>query len=315
MLPGGGFVVADQRRALLHFFNASGERFATAGGSGAGPGEFGFLYSVRLRHDTVVARDRRHMRENYYTVEGSYLGSQPLQSPLPTIGPFEDGSFVVGENVTRQARGNEPQLFQDSTEYRYVARTNRVISTLGRYPQPARFADMTEGFYIGLVPFGQDPTYLGINGRLLVAEAAQPELRIVRLDGSTERTIAVPDMSVEVDDSLIMMQQEMFARETSERTLLRLQRIFVYPNRTPPYGRVAMDQTGAIWVSSPPLPPENAFRFVVLTEEGSLIDDVQLRGDGRLWWLDGNETALLLREKDEHDVPSVVLHRRTCARN
>jgi hypothetical protein len=75
VLPGGGFVVANDGSRELVLFDVEGREVRRIGREGDGPGEFRGLGSVQvLPPDTLAVFDRSHQRLNLFTSDGRLVG-------------------------------------------------------------------------------------------------------------------------------------------------------------------------------------------------------------------------------------------------
>lgn len=300
-LPSGGFAVADSRRNQLFYFETDGTLRATVGRSGAGPGEFRVMSSLAVRGDSVIVGDGVLRRTSVFDEDGLLLGDEEGLPPI--VGPLEDGTYIDGSNITRNARGREPQVFRDTIKFVLRDSDDESLGSLGKFPLNDQYSDMTAGFSIASVPFGRRSTYTAAGGFLLVATAEDSIIAFLAPNGDTAKVIKVQDMAVELSEDM---------RRTVLEGNEKLASVYSPPSRTPPYGRVHVGRDSTIWIEQPEVPGDDESRFVVLSWGGDQIEDLRL-GDLDVSWLDANRNGLLVRIEDSLGVHSVRYYPRSCS--
>lgn len=303
VLPSGGFTVADSRRVQLFYFEPDGTLRATVGGSGAGPGEFRLISSLAAKGDSVIVGDGVLRRTSVFDKNGQYLRDE--EGLPPVVGPLADGTYIEGSNITRNARGTDPQLFRDTAEFVVRDSDANLIRSLGKFPLNDQYSDMSASFIIASVPFGRRSTYTAAGGHLLVATAEDSLIAFLAPSGDTARVIRIPEMAVELSEDM-----KRAAIDENER-LDNLASVYSPPSRTPSYGRVHVGQDSTIWVEQPDVPGHNESRFVVLSWDGDQIEDLRFAGLN-VSWLDANRNGLLVRLEDSMGVHSVRYYTRSC---
>ena len=76
--PAGEVYVADQGQSVIHVFSPNGVAERRIGRHGAGPGEFGRMYSMAWSGDTLAVFDPANGRIEYVDRRGSWVASQPV---------------------------------------------------------------------------------------------------------------------------------------------------------------------------------------------------------------------------------------------
>jgi len=136
----GGLRLADGRVVIvngnaLRWYDAQGRHLLTAGGSGGGPGEFGYLAQVLPgRGDTILAWDMR-MRLSRFDANGRFITSTTYDRTQTSLdGMFSEGSTLLpdGSLLLPLYRGEKPGDPKPSGLFRPEIRYARLDPAVGK---------------------------------------------------------------------------------------------------------------------------------------------------------------------------------------
>jgi hypothetical protein len=187
-LSDGRVVVADGASQELRFFAATGAHVLTVGRSGAGPGEFGTLWSLlRTPGDSLITWDFRQRRATVFAAGGRVSREIRIRDGLGAghvelIGRFHDGSLLFTRTV--EPRPERSGIHRTVATYWRVGADGTGIDSLAALP--GREFEVTMGGAADLwstldLPFAResfgavapDVFYVGQNDRFEIQQRAR----------------------------------------------------------------------------------------------------------------------------------------------
>jgi hypothetical protein len=270
-LVDGRIVVADRGAAGLRFYDPSGRHLLTSGGKGSGPGEFrGVDALARIRGDTLLVWDRVAGRLSVVSPAGTFAGShQPRGlNVLPWFaGAFGDGSYAVSAGTDPAQMLIQPgSTRQDTLVILHLGRGGELLDTIGRFPGPETFVDVTEGgVTMERIIFGESSSMAVAADRFFAGTTSRYELMAYTpTHGSvmtiekreTRRQASARDVKA-YRESLLNRSLGDVPAEVRARTAQRVAAIPHRPN-VPMFGEIKADGLGYLWVSESALPGQAA---------------------------------------------------------
>ena len=199
----GSIYVADIQANEIRVFDRRGRFLRTIGRQGAGPGEFGDLYSLAWLGDTLVTLDPRNARIGLLTRTGQWLGELRHQ---PISGDLAIRLYHAGEAAI-YAYGVQPAA-AGKLESHYVEFRGSRADTI---PHPARVegevrgarcdhaASGTMAFFTN--PFAPYRFHVPAPGGLLaIAHSTTYRIAFVKPSGDTVRVVEKAHDSVLIAD-------------------------------------------------------------------------------------------------------------------
>jgi hypothetical protein len=173
LLEGGRLAFADHLANEIRIYDSAGRRFATAGRTGDGPGEFQGLRAVeRFRGDSLVAWDSRAGffvgRISLFTAEGDFVRTLPVTDFRIglVVGVQEDGTLLAEPQATTPPGWENPTLgeFREPRLYQRISTVGSVLDAFG--PVTGREMVATGLRRTTLVLYGRD-TYVSVGARVI----------------------------------------------------------------------------------------------------------------------------------------------------
>lgn len=291
-LADGTIVVADGGDRLLRFFDSTGRQLRTAGGPGAGPGEFqGLRVIPRCIPDSLAVSDGASSRISIFSAEGNFARSfqQPhLMSQIVCAG----GSFaglLAPEAASPGQTLRSSLLFFNARGDSTGAIRDVPLGELRPMGKATQIALTRDALYLGSSDSGAVDRY----------DLAGKKTGIVSLDLSTH---APSDAEYEAAVDRAVAPFPASQRAATKIMLLKMPK----PARAPAYGPITADVEGDLWVTTTRAGDSvSAFRVVSpsgeLLANVSLPDDVSLMEVGRDYLLalvtggDGEQRAVEYR--------------------
>jgi hypothetical protein len=318
-LADGRIVVADRGAGGLRFYDSSGRYLLTSGGKGSGPGEFrGIDGLARIRGDTLLVWDRVAGRLSVISPAGTFAGShQPAGlKVLPWFaGAFRDGSYAVSAGTDPSRMLIQPgSTRQDTLVILHLGRGGELLDTIGRFPGPETFVDVTEsGVTMERVIFGESSSMAVAADRFFAGTNSRYELMAYTPSGGPVMTIGKrgtrrPASARDVQayrESLVNRSLGDVPAEVRARTA---QRVAAIPHRAtlPLFGDIRADALGYLWVSEPALPGQ-APRWDIFAPDGVWLGTLSLPAGVAVH--DIGEDYLLGVATDELGVERVEVYR------
>ena len=203
-LQDGRIVVGNSGADELHYYSPTGELLQRVGGSGGGPGEFGWLQSLRRDGpNSVWTYDLGQFRVTRFGPDGSVTETITIRTPVAgdllqpsVLGTFADGRLAVWQEAFELETAGPPGVVADTGfVYRYDPKdadaeaviafeeTEFVVSEEPVNPGPrTRFTKTPR-------VFGAMPILEMVGGRVLYADNRRFELRLFDDAGQLKQII------------------------------------------------------------------------------------------------------------------------------
>ena len=313
---GGQVVVANGGTNELRFYDEQGQWTQTLGGEGQGPGEFEYLRALERCHPGGFVAFDLNWQKNAYLMDGTFVEKAVLRAPsgvTPYSLACDDRGYFLILGWGRALSSDGPLLGFYQAHDRLVLSDDQgeVRAELGE-----RLVSERIGTSSGSRPHPAGrATRLAIHdGRLFVGSGETFEVEIWRLDGTLERLVRGPRLTLEVTDSLKQRYMDtQLAQSADEQRRAALRSSIAeweWPASVPAFTDLRVDETGVVWVKRFKIDPEEAEAWSLLDEERGYLGDVRLPRGQELLSI-GSEYLLVLM-KDEIDVERVgklTLHR------
>lgn len=328
--PDGTILVADAIAHEIRVFDERGRFVRKVGRAGEGPGEYGMLYSLYARGDSMAVLDNEGSRITMLGPDLEYshryrprlleTSATGVMTSHSIRGFFADGQILFSDylNVCLEQR-REGGFCADSSAYYRSDGASPADASYGRFVSGRSEMFRRPGANVGIAePHPQ--AFTAMHGdRFYYADAERFEVRVYGPDGSLERVIRV------AADPPNLSRSELFppmaaAPDGDERVrlarehLAEVQRTMRLPDTQPFFSDMVVDEGGRIWLRE----------FTRVGMPRWFIFDT----DGRLRWtlrsppamvrqpvpwaranLQIGEDFILAAERDEYGVESVVLFR------
>ena len=293
-LSDGRIVVADGSTQTIQYFSAAGKPLTTAGGRGVAEGQFHGLGWIGLgAADTVVAYDFVARRFVLFDAKGKFARVAALQPADPGVAAMPLASYPDGSVLFRLGRPQNPfpggpgTIIRDSASFMRFDLDGTPRAAIGQFPQGQTFGVRVrpEGAPAPFpVPFGL-ATVAAIRGdTTLIGTGASFEIASIGPDGTPVGILraAIPRTPVTAAETTEYTAAAITRLKTGARTLntpldsvlLRELGKAPFPALKPAFGRLLVDQTGALWVSAPLIPPGVPTSWTVFAPDGTWLGTV-----------------------------------------
>jgi hypothetical protein len=331
----GSLYVADGGLPAVVHLDAHGTLRRLIGRSGAGPGEFNYVYRVGTCRDSVWALDPGQIRISVFPRTGRGVATIPFSMRAqPAAGSTRprslrgmplalqpDGTLLVFDNV--QVSGNPADGLREIQLLR-TDRTLGVLDTIARLPaghSTLNFVYDGGELHMGQ-PFGDDPFFdASSDGRALVVvdravarRAERGELTIRVWRGSTPPLVwripyqPRPLTAHEVDSTVQLLGTRPPEAPPSPVTPDSLRRRLYRPAFHPPVRWFTVARDGSLWLQVRFADsPDGVGDWLHLSPTGELVGRLTLPSTFRM--LEANLDELYGTEGDPDDVPALVRYR------
>jgi hypothetical protein len=293
-LSDGRIAVADGSQQTIRYFDAAGTLVTTVGGRGPEEGQFHALGWIgRAAADTVVAYDFVARRMTIFDGNGKLVRVVPLLPADPNamaepLATFPDGSvlFRLSQSLN-PFPGKVGQVVRDSAAYLRFGLDGLPNASYGQFPQSEFFgvqvrADGPPSPFP--VPFGlvtaaalrADTMLVGTGTSFEVASIGPDGVPVSLLRATIRRETVTSEASREFTTSAItrLKTGAKSLNTTLDSSLVRALEKAPFPTRKPAFGRMLVDQTGALWLSAPRNPPASESTWTVFAPDGTWLGTV-----------------------------------------
>jgi hypothetical protein len=264
-LSDGTIVIANSGSQEIRWYDPSGRFLRSAGGKGAGPGEFtGLGWLAVLPGDSVVAFDGQLLRLSLFTPDGRFTRSAPPQAEGKPgmdhpvfMASMGDGSLLAFGRVLELEGMSEGPLRVPMVLYRFSV-DGELLDSLGAYygwqtRVVIRRSGQSVAMTIGNRPFGFNTTVTAWGDRYVVGTPTSYELTVHRLDGSLLAIVrllrdnaAVTAADIEAYKTLVL---ENIEDENERRARRKELDDYDYPAQAPAFGSgILADTQGDLWI-------------------------------------------------------------------
>jgi hypothetical protein len=342
--PDGRVYVSQPQDAMVRVFDRTGAAAGVIGTRGQGPGEFRSMAAMGFLGDTLWVSDRGARRVSRFAADGTFLtsatwltpswqadGTMFMASPPQVILPDGSALAVPGRMVTVGSTSGGMQAVEPA-----LVRSAPVVrmDTTGQITDTVLWQRRRAGSTIFTFQGQQLAFQLPLNDAPLVAVApdgtgaveVERELppdpdgpvfttRRITPDGDTAFARAYPYTPVPMRDEHVRR----LAEDLSERynragpgpSAAQIEGAWrsagFVPESLPPVTEMAVAQDGTIWLRREEPPPGEPAVWEILDGTGAPIGTVRLPAGQRV--ATAADGILVVTERDELDVPYVVLYR------
>ena len=282
VLPHGRIAVVNGRGNEILVFDASGERVATWGGTGSGPGEFRQLdWLANLPPDSLAAGDRGLRRVTVLDAAGGYVRSfrmadavDPASSPIPPrpMGLLADGSMIGA--VFSQPEPVEGTA-RPAVDIAMIAPDGGSVHAIGTWPGDELAIFEQDGLLeVTQPPFGRrlhiaptsDGVWIGDDDRWEARKySAQGDLRMV------VRSSASPSaVTEEIIEASIGERYRYADQGPAVEQLKRDQREIAQHTTTPSFGKIVGTANGGVAVGEFGLGTATSRRWIAVDASGTV---------------------------------------------
>lgn len=282
VLPQGRIAVANGSRNEIVVFDSSGERGATWGGTGDGPGEFQYLeWLAILPPDTLAAGDRRLRRVTVVDAAGRYIRSfatadavERASTPIPPFpaGLLADGS-VIGTSSSQPAPVVGPR--RATVEIVALPPAGDSAQRIGTWPgEEITIFEKDDLLEVTQPPFGRrlhiapapDGIWIADDDRWEVRKySARGELRMVVRSSASPG--AVTD---ELLEAWIEARYRYAAAGPAVEEWKQDQREIARHTTTPSFGRIAATTDGGVAIAEFGLGTASTRRWITVAPNGAV---------------------------------------------
>ena len=317
-LRGGTIVVSDAQSHTIRFFDSGGNVQASAGGRGAGPGEFQSLAWIRRASDTTVIAYDRARRATVLDSRGRVLRSANV--PGPPIGLFDNGELLVSRRNARAVERPPLGTGRDSSWYMLARDSSNwlAVDTLVALPNDdPPFSTVTRDprnnavvriSYGATMPFGRVSSAVTLPDGFVHTDGTNWELRFYSRTGDLIRLVHSERERRRVTDAHMRAFVRDFVarlRESARDGATRAFEAYQPPAYMPAIGVVKASSAGDLWVQEYPLPGATEHVWVVLDRVGMPRGEVRVPATIEVF--DVGQDFVVGVRKGPYDIDQVVL--------
>lgn len=321
-LSSGEVAVLDGQASEIRVFDRAGTFLRTIGQKGDGPGEFQQPNALALFGDTVAVYDVRHRRITRLGLDGSLLGTIPLDAAgFFFVALFtRDGGLVAQSFDLSGGMGSashELQLTRDRAVLFRVTPEGNAADTLDRLPgrESLRSIVASDGrvnVLMRSLPFGRR-NVVGVGEEYLWSGASDQFVFHMRsLDtGALVRIIRAPGLDRALTDAIRAeaLEHAVADSDGTPEDLETIQEGFdLSPDQDllPAYDRFVVDDNQRVWVRQASVtgPPTT---WWVFDQSGEALGYVEVPERSTIQAIRCDE--VWVETQDDFDVPSVAMYR------
>jgi hypothetical protein len=233
---------------------------------------------------------------------------------LSVVGRRPDGAWIASQNEVMSTEDIKAGLTRPDVVYVAITPGAETQDTLGRFTGTERFIDVgTTGGRITSInvttaPFGKATTVLPAGAELFVATQDAAQVEIYGADGALRSIIrtGVPLRPV-TPDLVEDLLERRYADLPPEQAKAARQATAALPagKSVPPYGKVALDRSGDLWIQDYPIVSDEN-RWTVYSADGLPLARIALPPEFTPY--DIGDGWILGRELDELEVEHVRIY-------
>lgn len=318
-LADGRIAVANGGSREIRLFDATGRYLRSAGGEGAGPGEFQSLNWIAVREDSILAWDPRAKRLSVFTSNGEFVreatASVVASSLFPmAVGTIGGGSLLLtsGSNPVSVAAAPGGEI-RETRVYLRVDFNGVGADTLVTLPGPEAWLEKGDGsFSVIALLFGRESYIATASDRIYAGDNDRYEIQVLGPDGALSRLIrrSVEPVPVQPGDLDAEREARLAAISGAPRPAIAgmsaALRAIPHRETLPAFARLTSDAEGNLWVEESRPPGDDQPRWSVFDTDGRWLGAVETPPGLRI--LQIGPDFLLGTWKDDLDVQYVRLH-------
>ena len=322
VLSDGRIVVADAGSQEIRWFDPEGTHVATAGGRGAGPGEFTSLAALAvMRGDSVVVYDDGLRRLSLFDANATFVSATPLdREQRPGMdhpifaGVLSDGSLLMVGRVLQLEGMTEGPIQSLMPAYRYRA-DGSLVDSLRTFPGweatvVIQQHDGLVGMSIRGRPFGRTTSITPVGAGFAAGTPYTFSFELFEPTGALRSIIRVDRASSPVTgEDIATYEASLFEDVDDENARRELQReleTVVYPETKPAYGLLVGDRDGNVWAQEYQVGDRQRDRWNVFAPDGRCAAEVTTPAAFRV--MDIGADYVLGVWQDELDVEYLQLY-------
>ncbi len=266
MADGRLYIVENSATAHLYTIGAKGVTFVkTFGREGQGPGEFDFMYLIRVFKDHLDIPGSYKLAR--FSLDGDYIGEVKLP-----IGAFKGGIYRLGENYVSKDYQHDSN--GTTATIRLYDKNFKLIREIGALKDPLGIEK------INLVADYYSPRVVG--DQIFVISAGKESIvTVYNRDGIRQREIRLPLEPVKMTAAL----REAIVKPLKENSELKagwkeFEKRFYFPDRTP--GLDYFDIVDGKFVTRTYNYRQDSVEFVIFDLQGRELQRLDLPYTGRL---------------------------------
>jgi hypothetical protein len=328
-LDDGRIAITHSPAPMIRWYDETGEYLHGAGRPGGGHGEFGsgegaWISTMRaLPAESVATWEHPARRMQVFDGEGRFIRAVVLDLPtdMPTgsypqmIDRFGNGfaAFLIPNEQTR----NVGDIWRYDLTFLLYTQDGAYAGEIMRAPgftnftRMVRLPDGREFKSNGRPPFSLQPVMSARGNVLVYGSNERYELSYVDTLGRVTMLVRRPRSRRAITSEFLDKYRRDALDRAPDDPAIRRQweeelSSYPYPDSLPPYRRIRIDRTGALWVNDYDVPGQDSTRWSVFGQDGSWQADVVLPADWQL--LELGEDYLLVLTQDELDIERVEQH-------
>jgi len=260
------YIVENSSTAHIYTVGAKGVTFVkTFGRQGQGPGEFDFMYLIRVFKDHLEIPGSQKLAR--FSLEGEYINEVKLP-----IGAFKGGIYRLGENYV--AKDFQFDSKETTATIRLYDKNFKLITDIGTRKEPRGIEK------INLVADYYSPRVAG-DQMFVIASGKESTVTVYDRNGVRQREIRLPlepiKMTAALKEAIIKPLKE--DSELKSRWKDFEKRIYI-PDHTP--GLDYFDIVDAKFVTRTYKYQQNSVEFVIFDQQGRELRRMFLPHTGRL---------------------------------
>ena len=315
-LEDGTFVVGERGANEIRLFDAAGVYIRTLGGNGEGPGEFGLLYEVWARGDTIWASDNLLRRVSVFERGGDVLETirveaAPGRGSGSATSHFADGTLLVlnASSGTIRFRNGDVVAGAVWSLDRY-SRGGRFMNEISPLQASSRWDHDIQGIASAMyLPFSVGtPPFAASGEDVYAGTGTEASIERWNNDGVLSHVVrwTIPERRVSDEDKSRYRQAYSVApRHIDAAAWARYLRETPFPERMPLYGRFLVDAERNLWAERFRPSWEEQSSWYVFDEQGAWLGEVDTPPGLHIFEI-GADYVIGLR-RDALDVPFVVM--------
>jgi len=317
-LSDGRVAVANAGTSEVRYYRPDGAHLRSAGGEGGGPGEFQrIVRMIPMPGDSLAVMDPAARRLSVLDPDGGFareVSTAGTGAMLDVVGRQSDGSWVASQAQVTSPGGISEGLVRGSLLCVTMPAAGGALDTVASFPGDERVIHVGRSggtitsVEIATAPFGRTASVLASGGDLVVATRDAAQVEVYGRDGTLRRIVrtGVPLRPVTTELVRALLERR-YAELPPDRRRAALEAGEDMPTGpfVPPYGSVALDRSGRLWVQDfDGLSGDN--RWTVYARDGTAVARLAL--PGRFTPYDIGEDWIVGRELDELEVEHVRLY-------
>lgn len=330
----GGIAIADGMSGEILLFDFAGNVLDKVGGEGAGPGEFGKIQSLSSLPDgRLLVWDIQYSRVTVFdtTLAVGHVAAIDFsftENAHPHfVGALPSGTLLFrDQRPAIELREEREGMREESIRlitFDSLGNPTGTVVELRDTPHWLRNKENAWGLYTPI--FGRDLAIIVAGDQIIVGPNNAKELDRLNVEGSLLGSLAVPPNPRRVSRGEVEAERqrridsvptptigtpgtfpEGMLERFADRQREALDEVPALSS-TPAFDQLIGTLTGEVWMREYPLPHEDPVRWYWIDGGGTVKGQLFLPSDVEI--LDGDDSVLILRERDEFLADVVSVHR------